>query len=93
MEAKSRIWTFTSDSATLQCPGVQALTVRRCFVATPADMLAVEVANIQTRVWERVDGRRCESREWRFVEVIYLMSCDVYAQPLSLRLFWKLIDQ
>ena len=31
-------------------PGVQALTVRGCFVVTPFDMLAVEVINMQTVV-------------------------------------------
>ena len=42
------------------CPGVQALTVRRCCtMMTPADVLAVEVASIQTGVWKRWDGRRC----------------------------------
>ena len=39
-------------------------------------MLAVEVANIQTEVWERRDGRRCESRAWRFVDVDDLATCD-----------------
>jgi len=66
------------------CPGVQAFTVRGCLVVTPVDMLAVEVANIQTGVWERRDGRFGESRAWRFVDVKDLASCDVYAQPLSL---------
>jgi len=66
------------------CPGVQALTVRRCFAVVPIDMLGVEVANIQTGVWERRDGRWCESRAWRFVDVNDLVSCDVDAQPLSL---------
>jgi len=66
------------------CPGVQALTVRGHFVVAPVDMLAVEVANIQTGVWERRDGRRCESRAWTFVDVNDLISCDVYAQPLGL---------
>jgi len=51
---------------------------------TPVDMLDVEVVNIQTGVWERRDGRWCESRIWRFVDVNDLISCDVYAQPLSL---------
>ena len=60
---------------------------------TPVDMLAVEVTNIQTVVWERRDGRWCESRAWRFVDVNDLVSCNVYAQPLSLWLFWRLIDQ
>jgi len=57
-------------------------------------MLAVEVANIQTEVWERRDGRRCESRAWRFVDVDDLATCDcdVYTQ-LSLWLFCRLIDQ
>jgi len=40
-------------------------------------MLAVEVANIQTGVWERRDGRWCESRAWRFVDVD-----DLIFQPL-----------
>ena len=75
------------------CSGIQALTVRRCFVVTPVDMLAVEVANIHTGMWEHRDGRWCESRAWRFVGVNDLVSCDVYAQLLSLWLFWKLIDQ
>jgi len=66
------------------CPGVQALTIRGCFFITPVDMLAVEITNIQTGVWERRDGRWCESRAWRFVDVNDLVSCDVYTQPLSL---------
>ena len=53
-------------------------------VVTPVDMLAAEVANIQTGVWERRDGRWGESRAWMFVDVDDLVSCDVYAQPLSL---------
>ena len=52
-------------------------------VVTPVDMLAIEVANVQIGVWERRDGRRSESRVWRFVDVEDLVSCDVYAQPLS----------
>jgi len=40
-------------------PGVQTLTVRKCLVVTPVDMFVVEVANIQTGVWERRDGRWC----------------------------------
>jgi len=53
-------------------------------VVTPVDMLAIEVANVETAVWERRDGRRSESRAWRFVDVDNLVTCDVYAQPLSL---------
>ena len=64
------------------CPGVQAPTVRRCLVVTPVDVLAVEVTNIQTGVWERRDGRWCESPTWRFVDVNDFESCNVYAQPL-----------
>ena len=52
------------------------------FCCNPVDMLAV--TNIQTWVWERQDGRWCESRTWRFVDVNDLVSCDVYAEPLSL---------
>jgi len=54
------------------------------FFVTPVDMLAVEVTNIQTGVWERRDGRWCESRAWNLVDVNYLVSCHVCAQPLSL---------
>jgi len=53
-------------------------------VVTPIDMLATEVANIQTGVWERRNGRWSGSRAWRFVDVDNLVSCDVYAQPPSL---------
>ena len=49
-------------------------------VVTPVDMLAVEVANIQTGVWERRDGCWGESRAWRFVDVDDLVPCAVYAQ-------------
>ena len=35
---------------------VQQSKVVGYFVVTPVDMLAVEVANIQTGVWERQDG-------------------------------------
>jgi len=44
-------------------------------------MLAIEVTNIRTGVWERRDGRWCESRAWRFLDVNELVSCNVYAQP------------
>jgi len=47
-------------------------------------MLVAEVANIQTWVWERRDGRWGESRAWRFVDVDDLVSCDVHTQPPSL---------
>ena len=50
-------WAIKQTKIVGCCPGVQALTVRRCFVVTPVDMLAVEVTNIQTGVWERRDGR------------------------------------
>jgi len=42
---------------------------------------------------ERRDGRWGESRAWRSVDVNDLVSCNVYAQPLSLWSFWRLIDQ
>ena len=61
------------------CPGVQALTVSRCFVVTPVDVLAVEVTSVQTGVCERRYVRLCGSRAWRFVDVNDLVSCDVYA--------------
>jgi len=43
------------------CPGGQALTVRRCAII-PDDVLAVEVASMQTGVWEHQDGHKfsCE---------------------------------
>ena len=56
-------------------------------------MLAVEVADVQTGVWERRDGRWCESRAWRFVDINDLIFSNVYVQPLSLWLFCRLIDQ
>jgi len=63
---------------------VDMLAVEVMFFVTPVDMLAVEVTNIQTGVWERRDGRWCESRAWNLVDVNYLVSCHVCAQPLSL---------
>jgi len=51
------------------------------------------ITNIETGVWERRDGRWCESRAWRFVDVSDLISCDVCTQPLSLWLLSRLIDQ
>ena len=92
-EASCFLWVVQHSKVVGCCPGVQALSVRGCFVVTPVDMLAVEVANIQAGVWERRDGRWCESRVWRFVDVNDLISGDVYAQPLSLWLFWRQIDQ
>jgi len=44
------------------------------FAVASVDMLAVEVANILTGLCERRDGRRCESRAWRFVDVDGLVS-------------------
>ena len=77
-------WVIQQYKVVWCCPGVQALTVKRCFVVAPVDMFAVEVANIQAGVWDRRDGRWCESRAWRFVDVNDLISCNVYAQPFSL---------
>jgi len=53
-------------------------------VVTPVDVLAIGVANVQAGVWECRDDRWSVSRAWRFVDVDDLVSCDVYAQPLSL---------
>ena len=87
------LWFVQQSKVVGCCAGVQAFTVRRCFVATAVDVLAVEVTNVNTGVWEHRDGRRCESRAWRFVDVNDLISCDVYTQPLSLRLLCRLINQ
>jgi len=38
-------------------------------VVTAVDILAVEIVNAQTGVWERLDGRWCESRAGRFADV------------------------
>ena len=51
---------------------------------TLVDVLVIEVAHVQAGVWECRGGRWSESRAWRFVDVDDLVSCDVYAQPLSL---------
>jgi len=48
-----------------------------CCIVTAVDMLAVKVANT-LGAWERRDGRRGESRAWRFVDVDNLVSCNVY---------------
>jgi len=72
-------WVIQQSKVVWRFPGVQALTVRRCCVVTPVDMLAVEVTNVQTGVWKRRDVRWGESRAWRFVDVDDLASCDVYA--------------
>ena len=78
------LWIIQQCEVVGCCPGLQALTVRRCFVVTPVDMLAVEVTNIQTRVQKCRDGGCCESQAWRFVDVNDLVSCNICAQPLSL---------
>jgi len=78
------LWVVQQSKVVGCCPGVQALTVQACCVVTPVDVPAVEVANIQAGVWKRRDGLSSESRAWRFVDVDNLVSCDVYAQPLSL---------
>ena len=75
------LWVIQQSKVVGCCAGVQALTVRRCFVVAPVDMLAVEVSNIQAGVWERRDGRWCKSRAWRIVDVNDLISCYVYAVP------------
>jgi len=51
------LWVIQQSRVVGYCPGVQTLTVKGCVVITPVDMLAVEVANTQTGVWERRDGR------------------------------------
>ena len=62
----------------------------------PVDVNRVDVIALMWSRWNReiaLTSRWCESRAWRFVDVNDLISCDVYAQPLSLWLFWRLIDQ
>jgi len=71
-------------------PGFHGLET---FAVAPVDMLVVEVAKIETGVWERRDGHWCKSRAWKFVDVNDLISFDVYVQSLSLWLLWRLIDQ
>jgi len=44
------VWVIQQSEVVGCCPGVQALTVRRCFVVTPVDMLAVEVTNMGTNM-------------------------------------------
>ena len=83
-ETSCFVWVIQQTKVFGCCPGDQALTVRRCFLVTPVDMLAVEATNIEAGVWERRDDRWCESRAWRFVDVVDLLSCDVYTQALSL---------
>jgi len=78
------LWVVQQSKVVGFRPGVQAPTVRGCCVVTPFDMLATEIANVQTGVWERRDGRWSKSRAWRFVDVDDLATCDVYAHPLSL---------
>jgi len=78
------LWVVQQSKVVGCYPVVQALTVRGCCVVNPVDMLAIEVANVQTAVWKRRDGRSSESRTWKLVDVDDLLSCDVYAQPLSL---------
>ena len=78
------LWVIQQSKVVGCCQGVQALTFKGYFVVTLVDMLAVEVASIQVGVWERRDGHSCQSREWMFANVNDLISCDVYAQPLSL---------
>ena len=77
-------WVVQQSKVVGCCPGVQSLAVRGCCVVTPVDMLAIEVTNVQTGVWERRDWRRSESHAWRFVDVDDVVTCDVYAQPLGL---------
>ena len=57
------------------------------FAVNPVDMLAVEVANMQSGVRGRRDGHRCESRAKSFVDV------NMYAQPLCLALIALEIDR
>jgi len=45
---------------------------------------AIEAANVQAGVWERRNGGWSESQAWSFVDVGDLVSCNIYAQPLSL---------
>jgi len=80
---EKRPFGHTASQGCWRLPRSPGSHVRRCFAVAPVDMLAVEVANIQTGVWERRNGRRCESRVWRFVDINDLISCDVSAQPLS----------
>ena len=63
------LWVMQQVKVIGCCPGVLTLTIRRCFAAVQVDMLAVEVTNIQTEVWEHQNGRRCESQGWNFLDV------------------------
>ena len=75
-ETSCFFWVVQQSKVVGCCPGVQALAVPGWCVVTPVDMLAIEVANVQTGVWERRDGRRSESRAWRFADVDGLKNPD-----------------
>ena len=83
-EKPTSFWVIQQSKVVGCCSGVQALTIRGCCVITPAEMLAVEVANIQDGLWKRRDGRWCESQAWRFVDVDDLIPCD--SRPVFSRL-------
>ena len=58
------LWVVQQPNIFDCCPGVQALTVRKCFAVIPVDMLAVEVVNIETEEWE-----------WQLVWVVTVEVC------------------
>jgi len=78
------LWVVQQSKIVGCCPGVQALTVWGCCIVTPVDVQAIEAANVQAGVWERRNGGWSESQAWSFVDVGDLVSCNIYAQPLSL---------
>ena len=79
------LWVIQQSKVVGCCPGVQALTVRRCFVVTPVDVLAVEVTNVQTRLGcGNVGMANGVNREREGFRCWDLVSSDAYAQPLSL---------
>jgi len=63
-----RNWLFPLGCTTVQgcwmLPRTPDSHRPRIFFVTPVDLLAIEVANVQAEVWERRDGRWCESRAW-----------------------------
>ena len=91
-ETGCSLWDVQQLNVVGCCPGGLTFFVRRCCAVALVHMLAIEVANLQTGVWEHGDGRWCEPRAWRFVHVDDPVFWDVYAQPLKLWMLWRLID-
>ena len=89
-ETGSALWIIENNKAAISSPGSQTLSIG--VTIHPISTLAVKDTSIETGVWEHQDSCWGHLRGWKLVDVGDLAPFSGHAQPLNLRVIWRLIN-